>query len=81
MQKTDNTTEHATAQDFFKFLGVILTFVFSVFFFFLKISGDSKDDEANKGLFDGPENEYDDLNSISLEATSNPMNANNIYDD
>ena len=45
MQKMDKTTEHASAEDFFKFLGVLLSFIFTALFFFLKLLGnsDSKD--------------------------------------
>ena len=41
MQKMDNTTEHASAEDFLKFLGAVVAFIFGAFFFFLKLLGSS----------------------------------------
>ena len=76
MQKMDNTTEHASAEDFFKFLGVLVTFIFTALFFFLKLIIDSKSSEENSNPFGVPENDYDDITSASLEALSNPNNLN-----
>ena len=76
MQKMDNTTEHASAEDFFKFLGVLVSFIFTALFFFLKLLGDSKSSEENSNPFGVPENDYNNLSSGSLKAMSNPNNLN-----
>ena len=51
MQKTDDTTEHATVQDFFKFLGMLVSFIFAALFFFLKLLGSSTEaSKSNTGM-------------------------------
>lgn len=76
-----NTTEHATAKDFFKFLGVVIGAIFTILFFFLRMLGDSNNSEENSESLGIPEDDYNNLSSMSHKSTLNPMNANNIYDD
>ncbi len=74
MNTTDKIEENATAQDLFKFIGVVITFIFSAFIFFLKLLGDSNNtNEVESHL---AEEEYNDLTSTSIEALSNPNNLN-----
>ena len=69
-----NTTERATAKDFFKFLGVIIGALFTILFFFLKMLGDSsKSDENSK-------DEFDTLSSMDFEDIARPENSNSIHD-
>ena len=73
-----NTTENATAKDFFKFLGVLITLIFSAFFFFLKLMGGSNNtDDSEDPLGELQQREYNDLTSSSPEAKLNPMNIHN----
>ena len=76
-----NTTENSTVKDFFKFLGVLIALIFSAFFFFLKLMGDSNSSNEDKGLFEKGENEFNNLASSRSSSTINPINTNNIYDD
>ena len=73
-----NTTENATAKDFFKFLGVFITLIFSALFFFIKLMGDSNNtDDSEDPLGELQKREYNDLTSSSPEARLNPMNIHN----
>ena len=74
-----NTTENATAKDFFKFLGVFITLIFSALFFFLKLMGASNKADESEGLFEKDEKDYNDLTSTSSNALTNPMNMHNDY--
>ena len=71
-----NNTEHATAKDFFKYLGVVIGALFTILFVFLKMLGDSSDSDENTDVFGVPEDDYDDLSSASLSALSNLNNLN-----
>ena len=69
-----NTKEHATAKDFFKFLGVVIGAIFTVLFFFLRMLGDSSShsDEDSK-------DEFDKLASMDIEDIARPENSNSIH--
>ena len=81
MNTTEKTEENATAQDFFKFLGALISLAFGALFFFLKLLRDSNSTDEGQGLFDKDENEFNNMASSKSGATINPMNTNNIYDD
>ena len=76
-----NTTENKTAKDYFKVVGILIGATFAALLFFLRLLGDSSNSEESTDLFEKPENSNDDLTSMSLKSTLNPMNVNNIYDD
>ena len=76
-----NTNENKISKDIFRLLGVLIVAIFSVVFGLLRMLGDSNNSETSTDLFDKSEDNYDDLTSMSLKSTLNPMNVNNIYDD
>ena len=77
-----NTTENATAKDFFKFLGVLISFIFSALFFFLKLIGGSNNTDGSEDPLVEQERRFNDLTSTSSEARTNPMNTySENYDD
>ena len=76
-----NTNENNISKDIFRLLGVFIVAIFSIAFGLLRLLGDSNNSETSTDLFDKPEDNYDDLTSMSLKSTLNPMNVNNIYDD
>ena len=76
-----NTTENKTAKDFFKVVGILIGATFTALLFFLRLLGGSSKSEENTDLFAEPENEFDNLTSVSAEALTNPMNGHNMNDD
>ncbi len=82
MNTTEKTEENATAQDFFKFLGALISLAFGALFFFLKLLGDSNNSGENEDPIAKEMRNFDDLTSTSTEALANPMNTySETYDD
>ena len=76
MNTTEKTEENDIVKDVFKLLGALISLAFGALFFFLKLLGDSSNNEEKENLFGVPEDDYDDLTSTSLRALSNPNNLN-----
>ena len=76
-----NTTENTTSKDIFKVVGTLIGATFAALLFFLRLLGDSSKSEENTDLFAEPENEFDNITSVSAEALTNPMNGHNMHDD
>ena len=76
-----NTNENNISKDIFRLLGVLIVAIFSVVFGLLRMLGDSNNSDESTNLFAEPENEFDNLTSVSAEALTNPMNGHNIHND